>query len=328
MKAFVTGGTGFVGANIVAALNDEGIGARVLRRESSSLLALKGLAYESAVGDILQPPAELAEVMAGCEWVFHVAAVSDYWRQGADWLYRVNIEGTKNVLAAAKLAGVGRLVFTSSLAAMGIPEKGQLLDESSQFNLKPAQWPYAHSKYLAEIEVMRAVDEGLPAFIVNPTVVLGPRDVNKISGSIIIEAANGILRFFPPGGVNYVDVADVAAGHIAAARQGMEGERYILGQVNLSHEEAIKTICEVIGKPPPSLRLPNWILPVAAVGVDVGRFFLGNKIPMDANQVRMSGATVFADTRKAKKALNLPETPFRTTVQRTYDWYNSHGYLK
>lgn len=328
MKAFVTGGTGFVGANIVAALNEAGIAACVLRRESSSLLALEGLDYDSAVGDILQTPAELAEQMAGCEWVFHVAAVSDYWRQGTERLYKVNIEGTKNVLEGAKLAGVSRFIHTSSLAAMGIPEKDTLLDESSPFNLKPEQWPYAHSKHLAEIEVLRAVDDGLEAVIVNPTVVLGPRDINEISGSIILEAANGVLRFFPPGGVNYVSVADVATGHIVAARKGRVGERYILGNVNLTHEEAIRTICEIIGKPPPSLQIPQWVLPIAAVGVNVGRFFLGNRIPMDANQVRMSGATVFADVRKAKKELNLPQTPFRTTVQRTYDWYNSHGYLK
>lgn len=326
-KAFITGGTGFIGANIVAALNEAEIGAQVLMRESSSLLALEGLRYESAVGDVLQSPSELAAHMAGCEWIFHVAAVSDYWRQGTEWLYKVNVEGTKNVLAAAKMAGVGRFIHTSSLAVMGIPKKGQLLDESSPLNLKPEQWPYAHSKHLAEIEVLRAVDEGLSAVIVNPTVVLGPRDVNKISGSIIIEAANGLLRFFPPGGVNYVDVADVAAGHISAAQHGQDGERYMLGQDNLTHEEAIKTICDVIGKPPPSLRLPQWILPVAAVGVDIGRFFLGNRIPMDANQVRMSGATIFANPRKAKQELNLPNTPFRTTVQRTYDWYNSHGYI-
>lgn len=327
MKAFITGGTGFVGANIVAALNEEGISSRVLRRESSSLTALEGLDYESTTGDILQSPAELAEQMAGCEWVFHVAAVSDYWRQEAAWLYRVNVEGTKNVLAAAKLAGVGRFVFTSSLAALGIPNPGERLTESSQFNLHPEQWPYAHSKHLAEIEVRGAVDDGLPAVIVNPSAVLGPRDVNEISGSIVLEAARGLLRFFPPGGTNFVDVADVAVGHIAAARVGRPGERYILGAHNLSHQDVVTIVCEIAGRRPPNLRIPPWILPIAAVGVRAGRFFLGNRIPMDANQVRMSGATIYADPRKAKKELNLPQTPFKTTVQRTYDWYNSHGYI-
>jgi dihydroflavonol-4-reductase len=327
MKAFITGGTGFIGANIAAALNGEGITACVLRRESSSLLALEGLEYESAVGDILQSPAELAALMAGCDWVFHVAAVADYWRQGTEWLYKVNVEGTKNVLAAAQLAGVGRLVFTSSLAAMGLPEPGQLLDESSTFSLPPEQWPYAHSKHLAEMAVRQAVEEGLSAVIVNPTVVLGPRDVNEISGSIILEAARGLLRFFPPGGVNVVDAADVAAGHLAAARNGRSGERYILGGANLTHEEVVTTACDVAGRPPPKVRIPAWVLPAAAVGVRAGRFFLGNRIPMDANQVRMSGATIYADCRKATNELKLPQTPFRTTVQRTYDWYNSHGYL-
>lgn len=327
MRAFITGGTGFIGANIVAALNEAGITACVLRRESSSLLALEGLVYESAVGDILQSPAELAEQMAGCDWVFHVAAVADYWRQGAEWLYKVNVEGTKNVLAAAQLAGVGRLVFTSSLAALGLPRPGELLDESSQYNLEPERWPYGYSKHLAEIEVRKAVEAGLAAVIVNPTVVLGPRDVNEISGSIVLEAARGLLRFFPPGGTNFVDVADVAAGHIAAARQGRVGERYILGGANLTHQEVVSTACAVAGQPPPRLRIPRWILPVAAVGVGVGRFFLGSRIPLDANQVRMSGATIYADGRKAEKDLNLPQTPFKTTVQRTYDWYNSHGYL-
>jgi dihydroflavonol-4-reductase len=327
MKAFITGGTGFVGANLVATLNGEGIAARVLRRENSSLLALEGLDYESAEGDILQSPAELAELMAGCEWVFHVAAVSDYWRQGTEWLYKVNVEGTKNVLAAAQLAGVGRFVHTSSLAALGLPKEGQLLDESSQFNMKPEQWPYAHSKHLAEIEVQRAVGAGLSAVIVNPTAVLGPRDVNEISGSIVLEAARGLLRFFPPGGANYVDVADVAAGHIAAARAGQVGERYLLGGVNLSHQEVVTAVCEIVGRPAPKLRIPPWSLPLAAVGVRIGRFFFGNKIPLDANQVLLSGATIYADSRKAKKALDLPQTPFKTTVQRTFDWYNSHGYL-
>lgn len=327
MKAFITGGTGFVGANLVAALNQEGIEARVLRRESSSLLALEGLDYESAVGDILQSPAELAELMAGCEWVFHVAAVSDYWRQGADWLYKVNVEGTKNVLAGAKLAEVGRFVHTSSLAALGLPKEGALLDESSQLNIKPEQWPYAYSKHLAEVEVQRAVEAGLAAVIVNPSAVLGPRDVNEISGSIILEAARGLLRFFPPGGTNYIDVADVAAGHIAAAEGGRIGERYILGGVNLSHREVVTTVCEVVGRPTPRLRLPPWSLPLAATGVRIGRFFLGNKIPMDANQVVLSGATIYADNRKAEKELDLPQTPFKMAVQRTFDWYNSHGYL-
>ncbi|MFW6062626.1 MAG: NAD-dependent epimerase/dehydratase family protein [Chloroflexota bacterium] len=328
MRALVTGGTGFVGANLVAALNERGIVARVLHRTTSSMTALEGLQYEAVVGDVLDEPQDLAAAVEGCDWVFHTAAVADYWRQGADWLYRVNVEGTRHMLTAARLGGARRFVFTSSLAAMGLPQSGELLDESDEFNLRPEQFPYGHSKHLAEQEVRRAVEDGLEAVIVNPSVVLGPRDVNQISGSIILEAARGLIRFAPPGGVNFVAVQDVAAGHIAAAEKGQVGERYILAGENLLHTEALAVICRVVGREPPRLQIPRWLLPPAAAGVRVMRFFLGNRVPVDANQVRMMGARLFADNSKAVSELDLPQTPFETTVQCTFRWYNEHGYLE
>lgn len=327
MHVFVTGGTGFVGANLVAGLNENGIQPRVLHRASSSLDALEGLAYVSIVGDILADRSFLADVMASCDWVFHVAAVADYWRQNTDWLYRVNVEGTKNILAAARAAGVKRLVFTSSLAAMGLPEAGQLLTEDSRFNLQPAQFPYGHSKHLAEAAVQAAVAEGLAAIIVNPAVVLGPRDVNAISGSLILEAARGIVRFTLPGGVNYVAVEDVVAGHIAAAERGRVGERYILAGENISHQEALKEICRVVGRPSPKISIPGWALPLLAWGVAGARLFLGSRVPLDPTQVRLSGAAIYADGSKARQKLRVPVTPFVTAVQQTYDWYKEKGFL-
>lgn len=325
--ALVTGGTGFIGANLVAGLNGRGIPARVLHRESSSLEALAGLAYESVLGDILDEPAMLAGAMASSDWVFHVAAVADYWRQGKEWIYRVNVQGTKNVLEAARLAGVRRLVFTSSLAAMGVPPDGQLLDEESEFNLPPARSPYGHSKVLAEQAVRQAARAGLEAVIVNPSVVLGPRDVNMISGSIIVEAAKGLLRVAPAGGVNFVDVADVVAGQIAAAERGRAGERYILGGENVPYDEAVVTISRIVGRTPPRLTIPRWSLPLLATGVRAARALLGNRVPLDENQVRMMGAYIYADSSKARRELDLPHTPFTSTVQRTYNWYNRNGYL-
>lgn len=327
MRAFVTGGTGFIGANLVAGLNARGIKAIILRRESSSLLALDGLAYDSIVGDILDSPLQLAEAMDGCDWVFHVAAVSDYWRQGTDWVYKVNVEGTKNILVAARAAQVQRLVFTSSLAAMGIPKRGQLLDESSTFNLRPDQMPYGHSKHLAEIEVRREVERGLEAIIVNPSIVLGPRDLNLISGSIIIEAANGLARVYPPGGVNYVSVEDVVTGHISAAEKGCTGERYILAGENLTHKRALQIVCEVVGRKPPIIELPKWTLPAIATSIAAARKLFGNKIPFDENQVLASGEFIFADGSKAIHSFNLPQSSFRSAVQKAYDWYNNNGYL-
>lgn len=327
MRAFVTGGTGFVGANLVAELNERGIAARVLHRPSSSLAALEGLHFESVHGDILDEPAQLAQAMTDCTWIFHVAAVADYWRQGRDWLYRVNVEGTRRVLAAAQLAGVRRLVFTSSQAALGAPPRNRQLTEESHFNQPPRRFPYAHSKVLAEEAVQEAVAAGLDAVIVNPTIILGPRDLNFISGSLIIEAARGLLRFTAPGGANFIAVEDVAAGHLAAAERGRTGERYILGAHNLPYREAISAICEVVGRRPPLFQIRSWMLPPASMAVAGARRVLGNRIPLDANQVRLMDATLYADSSKALRELGLPQTPFTTAVQRAYNWYRDNGYL-
>jgi len=332
IRALVTGGTGFIGANLVAGLAEQGITARVLHRERSSLEALQGLTYETAVGDVLDEPETLAAAMADCQWVFHVAAVADYWRQPVEHLYRVNVEGTRRMLEAARQAGVQRFVFTSSGAAMGLPRSGEALDEGHTFNLSPSRFPYGHSKHLAEEEVRRAIENGLEAVIVNPTVALGPRDVNKISGSIVVEAARGLVRFVPPGGVNYIAVSDVVAGHIEAghieaARRGRVGERYILGAHNLSHAEAIPVICQVVGRRPPRLKIPGWVLPPAAVVVRAARAVFGRPEVPDENQVRMLGTEIYFDVSKARRELDLPQTPFPLAVQDAYNWYNKHGYL-
>jgi dihydroflavonol-4-reductase len=327
MQALVTGGTGFIGANLVEGLNEAGYTARILRRESSSLEALEGLAYEEAVGDILDI-ASLAPAMEGCEWVFHVAAVSDYWRKGVDWLYKVNVEGTKQVLEAARKAGVRRLVYTSSVAALGVPPDGELLDETHTFNLKPKEFWYGHSKHLAEQAVQAAVEDGLDAVIVNPGIVIGPRDVNKISGSIVIEVVRGLVRFYLPGGANYVAVEDVVAGHIAAAERGRVGERYILGGENLSHREAIDTIVEVTGAPRPLFSFPRWAIEPTAVMVELARTVLGARVPVNENQVRMAGRPLYMNIEKAARELGLPQTPFRTAVERAYRWFREHGYLE
>ena len=326
-QVFITGGTGFIGANLVAALNARGMTPRVLHRQSSSQQALAGLAYESVIGDVLHPASGLAAAMDGCDWVFHVAAVADYWRRQPDVIYRVNVDGTQNVLRAAQLAGVRRLVFTSSLAALGVPAPGELLTESSPFNVDPKGWPYGHSKYLAEMAVLRGVDAGMSATIVNPSVVLGPRDVNQISGSIIVEAARGLAKINLPGGTNYVAVQDVAAAHIVAAEKGRVGERYILGQTNLPHAQALATICEVLGKRPPLFNLPRWSLPAVALGAQAARSLLGNRVPFDENQVRMVGAFIYADPTKSIQELDLPQTPFRQTVMEAADWYRRHGFI-
>ncbi len=330
MKALVTGSTGFVGANLVEGLSAAGHRVRALHRANSRLEALAELDYESAIGDVLDPPS-LAAAMKGVEWVFHVAGVADYWRQGGtERLYRVNVEGTRCVLEAALAAGVRRVVLTSSAAALGVPANGNgaVLNEAATFNLPPTRAPYGHSKHLAEQLAREFAACGLEVVIVNPTVILGPKDLNLISGSLICEVYRRRVPVIPPGGVNYVDVADVVAGHIAAAERGRSGERYILGAHNLTHREALHVISQVVGVSPPRWSIHYKLVEALAVSVDLfNRFWPGEPLS-DGNQVRLMKHTLFFDDTKARRELELgPPTPFELSVERTFRWYRENGYL-
>lgn len=326
MLALVTGATGFIGANLVEALTQRGWAVRALHRPSSSLKALAGLHYESAIGDVTDP-ASLGTAMAGVDVVFHVAAVADYWRSDAGKMMQVNVDGTRNVLQAALDASVRRVVFTSSCASLGRPPFGQALDERAQFNLQPHEFPYGYSKHLAEQICREFVARGLDIVIVNPAVVFGPRDVNLISSSLIVEAAQRVIPFVPPGGVSVVDVADVCAGHIAAAERGCTGERYILTGENLTYRQLFDIVADVVGRPRPRLTLPGVLFKAAALPVDVVHRRLGWKLPMSSEQVRFAAETFWFDPSKARRELGLTVRPVAETIARTYAWYVEHGYI-
>jgi dihydroflavonol-4-reductase len=326
MKALVTGGTGFVGSHIVRALDEAGHSARVLHRASSKLDALKGLAYESALGDILDEES-LQAACVGCDCVFHVAAVADYWRADRSRMMEANVEGTRRVLNAAREAGVKRVVFTSSGAAVGHREDGQPADENVPFNLLPEKFPYGYSKWLAEEVVHEAVRKGQDAVIVNPAVVLGPGDLNLISGSIVLEIRRRSWTTpIPSGGICVIDVRDVARAHLAAAERGRTGERYILGSENVSHYEMMTATADVVGVRRPFLRVPNWIVPIIAKAVDIARG-LHIPTPIDSNQARLGAEKVFYDCRKAWAELGQPQITMRQSLQDTYEWYKANGYL-
>jgi len=326
MKVLVTGATGFVGSNLAAALAARGDEVRVLRRSTSRLEALEGTPVEYIVGDILDPDS-LVAAMLDRELVFHVAAMAQYWRSSKETIYRINVQGTRHVVHAALATGVKRVVHTSSVAALGYPPRDTLADESQAFPAKLNWWPYGHSKYLAELEVGKAVEQGLPAVIVNPTIVIGPRDVNFVSGSLIRAAARGQLLVVTPGGSNYVHVDDVVAGHLAAAERGRVGERYILGGENLSHWEAAQIIASVTGGPRPRLVLPDWSLPPLARVIDAFNALSPRPPLVAGEQILLGGETFYVDNSKAVRELGLPQTPFRQAAGDAYNWYREHGLL-
>ncbi len=326
MRALVTGGTGFVGSHIVRKLGEDGHTARVLHRSSSKLDALAGLEYESASGDILDETA-LEAACVDCDWVFHVAAVADYWRADHSKMMEANVEGTRRVLRAARKAGVKRVVFTSSAAAVGLRTDGQPSNERVPFNLSPNHFPYGYSKVLAEHVVQEAVSEGQEVVTVNPVVVMGPGDLNMISGSYILQIKKlGRLVPVPPGGIAVIDVRDVARMHIAAAEHGRSGERYLLNTANYSQREWMGMIADVVGVARPTISAPAFVLPIAANIIDSLRS-VGINTPINGDQTRLGAYDIHFDASKAWAELSEPQIDMLTSLQDTYRWYCEHGYL-
>jgi dihydroflavonol-4-reductase len=326
MKTLVTGATGFVGSHIARALAADGHDVRALHRPSSKLTALEGVPYTSALGDILDLEA-LRAACVGCEVVFHVAAVADYWRADKSKMFDANVRGTQLVLQAAREAGVRRVVFTSSAAAIGPRADATPADEADPFMLQPKRFPYGYSKVLAERACAEAVAGGQDVVIVNPVVVLGPGDVNVISGDFVIRVKKiGWQIPIPPGGIGVTDVRDIARWHIAAAERGQTGERYILGTENYPYHQWFGLIAKVVGAAAPGIPLPKALLEPTARLIEGARA-LGIALPVDANQVRLGGEFVYFNYSKTWAALGAPSIPMRQSLEDTYGWYKAHGYL-
>lgn len=322
--ALVTGSSGFIGSHVCRALVERGHSVRAFHRSRSPLLALEGLALEHALGDVLDPKS-LRTAMGGVDWVFHTAGRVKYWenRRG---LVETTVAGTANVLEAARAAGVRRLVFTSSVSALGVPAPGELLDETHSFNYPPERFPYGHAKHLAEQEVLAATRDDLDCVIVNPGSVFGAADLNLNWGSLVIAVVRHRLRGTVRGGMNVVHVTDVAAGHLAAAERGRRGERYILGGQNLPHLEIMRVIAQETGVPPPRFELRPVLVTGAAAVIDVVNRVVS--LPINGDLLRLSGYFFYCDTGKARRELGFcPARSFRQAVREAAAWYRARGYL-
>ena len=325
MRALVTGGTGFLGANLAEGLLRTGWTVRILRRATSPLAAVQDLNVEHAIGDVTDP-ASLLAAMQDVDVVFNVAAVSQYWRSTSEAIYRVNVTGAQNVFEAAARSGVRRIVHTSSAAAVGII-RGRSATEDDPFNQPPDRFPYGHSKWLSEEIARKQVAAGQDIVIVNPSAIVGARDINWISGSILREAKRGHIPVLPQGGVNFIAVQDVVAGHIAAAQKGRSGERYILSGENLTNRQTTEMTCDIVGVKPPRFTQPRWTIPIAAWGLDVAAKVARRPLPLSGGQMRLTADYLYFDSAKAQRELGLPHTPVRQALQECYDWYVQHGYL-
>ena len=324
MKVLVTGGTGFIGGRLCAACVARGDQVRVLRRSDSSMAGLVGLPLECVVGDLLDPDA-VARAVDGCDIVFHAGAISSYWRARREQIYRVNVDGTRVVMEACLRAGVPRVVYTSSAAAVGIALHGAA-NETTPFDRLSATFAYADSKRRAEAVVQEMVARGLSAVIVNPVVVIGAGDHYLNAGSLVIAYSKGRIPAVPPGGICVADVDAVTHGHLAAAACGRAGERYILGGENLSYMQVAATIAAVAGARRPRLVVPAGLLSLLAPLVDIYNR-VSRKPQLSGEQLRLSRFSFFFDSGKAVCELGYPLLPFRGAVEKALAWYRANGYL-
>jgi dihydroflavonol-4-reductase len=324
LTALVTGSTGFVGSHLCRALIERGYRVRAFHRATSKLNALNELEVEHVLGDLTQPET-IPLAMQGVEVVFHTAA----WMGGAHYQVgkqnSVTVEGTRYLLEAARQSGVRRVVHTSSVAALGVPLEAPrgaplLMNEQHTWNFRPEFYPYGYAKYLAELEVQRAVAQGQDAVIVNPTLIFGDNDTYRQSSSIVAQVAERRVPVAIEGGINAVHIDDVVDGHLAALECGKTGERYILGGENLSFVALLQMIAEETHVPEPNLVLPGWLLRTLARPAEWLQMFLN--LPISPDLLHMAGYFFFYDLSKAETQLGLTQhRPVRDAIREAYTWF-------
>ena len=334
MKCFITGASGFVGANLVHELVARGHGVKALLRPTADERGLAGVDFQRVNGDLLDRKA-LERGMENCDWCFHVAASYQLWMRNYKPMYQANVEGTRNVLEAAGKAGCRRIIYTSTVGCIGLPTKlhGRFTptDETDIATESQMTNHYKRSKFQAETvadELFRK--QGLPIVIVNPTAPIGPRDVKPTpTGQLIVDFLNRKLPAYLDTGLNWVHVRDVAVGHILAAEKGRLGERYILGSAegNWTMQEMLLALEAITGIPAPKMKVPHWVA-LAAAHVDEGiSFFTGKPPKAPLAGVRMAKYKMWFNPGKAIHQLDLPQTPPKQALADAVEWFRANGYV-
>jgi len=329
MKTLVTGGTGFVGANVVRALLKRGVEVRALVRPRSDTRNLDSLEVELVAGD-LRDRGSLEAALDGCDIVYHVGAMYALWARNPREIYDSNVTGTINILEAAGQAGVQKIVYTSSVATIGLPKDGTPGTEEVPLPPEDMVSDYKRSKYLAEQEVLKYAQRGLPVVIVNPSFPVGAWDVKPTpSGQIIVNFLRGKIPAYVDTGLNVVDVEDVALGHVLAAERGRIGERYILGHTNLTLPELFQLLAQVSGMSAPRFRIPYGFAYLSACVSEFVARTITHKPPfVTLAGVKLSRKRMFFDTSKAVRELGLPQTPAIEALSKAVQWFRTQGYAK
>ena len=328
MKTLVTGANGFVGSAVLRLLLEKGHDVRALVRRGSNRANLKGLSVEIMEGD-LRDSQSLSNAVADCHYLFHIAADYRLWVPDPESMYKANVEGTRNLLQQATEFGIKKIVYTSSVATLGIHSDRSPSNEDSPVCLEDMIGHYKRSKYLAEQEVLKLVsDKNSPVTIVNPSTPIGPRDIKPTpTGRIIVDCLNGKIPAFVDTGLNIAHVDDVAHGHLLALDKGKVGERYILGGEDMSLKEILHKICEFGNRKPPRISIPhNLIMPFASLSeLWAGKSGVEPLITVDG--IKMSKKYMYFSSKKAKEKLGYKSRPASEAISDAVNWFLLNGYL-
>lgn len=315
----VTGASGFVGWQVARLLLERGYRVRALARPSSRIPELD---IERATGD-LRDPASLQRAVAGCGLVFHVAADYRLWSKDPAEIYRSNVDGTRNILSAAKAAGVERFVYTSTVGCIGVPPGG-IGDERQSVSLQEMAGPYKRSKYLAEQAALEFAADGFPVVIVNPTAPMGDHDFKPTpTGQIVLDFLSGAMPAYIDTGLNVVNVKDVAMGHLLACEKGKVGERYILGSENLTLSQILEELARITGMRAPTVKLPYFAAYTAGMITTAWAHLTGvpPRVPLEA--VRMARTKMWVSHEKASRELGYSPSPAGCALKDAASWFEN-----
>lgn len=325
----VTGATGFIGANVVRGLIKQGYQVKALVRKESNRENIEGLDIEVVVGD-LRDKASLIRALDGCEVLFHVAASYTFWAPDPRDIYETNVKGTENILEAALARGMKKVVYTSTESTIGIAKDRNLGTEDMAVDPRNLAGHYKKSKYMAEKLALKMCGDGLPLVIVNPTMPVGPLDIKPTpTGQLIVDFLNRKMPAYVNTGLNVVDVEDVARGHILALEKGRIGERYLLGNKNLTLKEILTILEGISGIRAPRLRIPLWL----ALCMSYADEFVSGKVLRRRPRVPLAGVKTARkfrhfDCSKAIRELGLPQTPVEEALEKAVRWFKQNGYVQ
>ena len=327
MAILVTGATGFLGSHVARKLVERGERVRILLRKTSRTSNIDDFDAERAYGDILDIDS-VRQALKGCDTLYHVAGIvssrkSDYRR-----MEEINVKGTFNVLSSALEAGVKKAVYTSSVAAIGVDPGGGIANEKTPFTLEPMSIQYINTKYYAEKEALKLYEKGLPLVIVNPSIVIGAGDIYLSSTALIVWYCKKKFPGYMNGGVNVVDVEDVAEGHILAAEKGRVGERYILGNRNLSIKECFSILERITGIPSPKRKVPYFMaLTAGFIRERIIRVSSPSFVLQDVDSAKAGRLYWYFDSSKAVRELGFPQTPVEESLKKTIKWFRDNSYI-